>query len=173
MVRGRVSDGSGEPALVEGDRRAHRAQLGCGYGANSWRGRSWAQSGGGDRAADRRASYGIHRGRHEMTLTDIHSTPRHVRPKRDSPGTPLFWTFDGTFARCLADAEDTLRRALVQIGDVSGVVVALDISLPSLRTRVAAGDRIQPAWGVFLERLPHHGRPAAPRARYLASRGHP
>jgi len=107
-----------------------------------------------------------------MTLTDIHSTPRHVRPKRDSPGTPLFWTFDGTFARCLADAEDTLRRAIVQIGDVSRVVVALDISLPALRERVAAGDRIQPAWGVFVERLARrYGLPAAPRLRYLKSAG--
>ena len=31
---------------------------------------------------------------------------------------PLVWTFDGPFERCLADIEDTLRRAIVLIGDV-------------------------------------------------------
>jgi len=72
----------------------------------------------------------------------------------------------------LADAEDTLRRAIVQIGDVSRVVVAIDVSLPTLRTRVTAGDRIQPAWGAFLERLGRrYGLPAPPRLRYRKATG--
>ena len=107
-----------------------------------------------------------------MTQTAIRSMPRDTTPTRDRPGTPLFWTFDGTLARCVADAEDTLRRAIVQIGDVSRVVVAIDVSLPALRARVAAGDRIQPAWGAFLERLARrYGLPAAPRLRYLKAAG--
>ena len=107
-----------------------------------------------------------------MTLTAIHPTPRDARATRDRPGTPLFWSFDGTLATCLADAEDTLRRAIVQIGDVSRVVVGIDVSLPALRKRVAAGDRIQPAWGAFLERLARrYGLPAAPRLHHLKTAG--
>lgn len=107
-----------------------------------------------------------------MTQTAIRSVPRDATPTRDGAGTPLFWTFDGTLATCVADAEDTLRRAIVQIGDVSRVVVAIDVSLPALRARVAAGDRIQPAWGAFLERLARrYGLPAAPRLRYLKAVG--
>ena len=34
---------------------------------------------------------------------------------------PLTWTFDGPFPSSLADMEDTLRRAIVQVGDVSRV----------------------------------------------------
>jgi hypothetical protein len=107
-----------------------------------------------------------------VTPTALRPTPRHARSPRDSPGTPLFWTFDGRFATCLADAEDTLRRAIVQIGDVSRVVVAIDVSLPALRARVAAGERIQPAWGAFLERFARrYGLPATPRLRYLKGAG--
>ena len=59
------------------------------------------------------------------------------------------WTFDGRFASCLADMEDTLRRAIVQVGDVSRVLVAIDLSLPALKSRLEAGDALQPAWGSF------------------------
>jgi hypothetical protein len=107
-----------------------------------------------------------------VTPIAMRSTPRDARRIRDNPGTPLFWTFDGAFATCLADAEDTLRRAIVQIGDVSRVVVGLDVSLPALQARVAAGDRVQPAWGTFLERLAErYGLPAAPRVHYLKGAG--
>jgi hypothetical protein len=37
---------------------------------------------------------------------------------------------------------------------------------------VAAGDRNQPVWGAFLERLARrYGLPAAPRLRYLKAAG--
>ena len=85
---------------------------------------------------------------------------------------PLVWTFDGRFATCLADIEDTLRRAIVQVGDVSRVLVAIDVSLPALASRMKAGDAVQPAWGQFLERVAsRYGLPAAPRVRYVKSAG--
>jgi hypothetical protein len=79
---------------------------------------------------------------------------------------PLIWTFDGPFAVCLTDIEDTLRRAIVQLNDVSGVAVALDLSLPALAARVAGGDRIQPAWSRFVGRVSQrYGLPAPLRVR--------
>jgi hypothetical protein len=85
--------------------------------------------------------------------------------------TPLIWTFQGPFALCLADVEDTLRRAIVQLGDVSGVAVALDLSLPALAARVAAGDRIQPAWSRFLARAARYGLPSPLRVRHRKDAG--
>lgn len=79
---------------------------------------------------------------------------------------PLIWTFDGPFALCLADIEDTLRRALVQLGDVAGLAVALDLSLPALAARVAAGDSLQPSWTDFLVRTAHYGLPRPLRVRH-------
>jgi len=93
-----------------------------------------------------------------------------VRRERDLP-EPLVWTFDGPFARCLADLEDTLRRALVMVGGVSGVVLLIDLSLPALQRRVAAGDALQPGWGRFQERLAGYGLPSLPRVRHLRSEG--
>ena len=84
---------------------------------------------------------------------------------------PLVWTFDGPFERCLDDLEDSLRRAIVLIGDVSRVALLIDLSLPALQRRVAAGDRIQPAWGRFVERLSGYGLPSFPRVRHLRTRG--
>ena len=85
---------------------------------------------------------------------------------------PLVWTFDGAFASCLADAEDALRRVLVQVGDVSGIAVLFELSLPALQERVRMGDSVQPAWGDFLERLSnHYGLPLAPRVRHVRTRG--
>jgi hypothetical protein len=79
---------------------------------------------------------------------------------------PLVWSFDGPLSRCLGDAEDTLRRVLVQLGDVGAVAVRIDVSLPALKERVQAGDRLQPAWGEFMTRLSRrYGLPAAPRVR--------
>ena len=80
----------------------------------------------------------------------------------DALPPPLVWTFDGPFERCLNDLEDSLRRALVLIGDVS---------LPALQVRVRAGDRIQPAWGRFVERLSEYGLPTFPRVRPLRTPG--
>jgi len=81
---------------------------------------------------------------------------------------PLTWAFDGRFPSSLADLEDTLRRAIVQVGDVARVLVVIELSLPGLKARMAAGDKVQPAWGEFLARVTsHYGLPAAPRLRYL------
>jgi hypothetical protein len=89
-----------------------------------------------------------------------------VAPSADACA-PLIWTFDGPFAVCLTDVEDTLRRAIVQLGDVSGVVVALDLSLPALAARVAAGDAIQPAWSRFVARVSQrYGLPYPLRVRH-------
>lgn len=85
---------------------------------------------------------------------------------------PLVWTFDGPFVTCLADMEDTLRRAIVQVGDVSRIAVMIELSLPALHARVASGDTIQPAWGRFLDALTwRYGLPAAARVRPLKTLG--
>ena len=82
------------------------------------------------------------------------------------------WTFDGPFVTCLHDMEDTLRRAIVQIGDVSRIALMIELSLPALRARVEAGDAIQPAWGRFLDAFMwRYGLPAVPRVRYLKTQG--
>ena len=83
-------------------------------------------------------------------LAREHAT-RRARAGEPNAEAPLVWTFDGPFATCLADMEDTLRRAIVQVGDVSRIAVLIELSLPALRARVAAGDAIQPAWGRFLD----------------------
>lgn len=80
---------------------------------------------------------------------------------------PLVWTFNGGFATCLADLEDTLRRALVQVGDVRHIAVAIELSLPALQLRVAAGDRVQPVWREFLQRVgSRYGLPRSPQVRH-------
>ena len=84
---------------------------------------------------------------------------------------PLVWTFDGPFERCLADLEDTLRRALVMVGGVSRMALLIELSLPTLQRRVQAGERLQPAWGEFITRLGRYGLPASPRVRHLARPG--
>ena len=86
-------------------------------------------------------------------------------------GPPLVWTFDGSFASCLADLEDTLRRVLLQVGDVASLAVLIELSLPALQARLGAGDALQPAWGDFLARLARYGLPAAPRVRHARTAG--
>ena len=107
-----------------------------------------------------------------MTAGSI-AARRPVRGSDDAETLPppLVWTFDGPFERCLDDIEDTLRRAIVLIGDVSRVVLLIELSLPALQRRVRAGDRIQPAWGRFVERLSGYGLPSFPRIRPLTARG--
>jgi hypothetical protein len=84
---------------------------------------------------------------------------------------PLVWTFDGPIERCLADLEDTLRRALVMVGGVSRIALLIELSLPTLQRRVQAGERLQPAWSDFLSRLGRYGLPALPRVRHLTQPG--
>jgi hypothetical protein len=102
-----------------------------------------------------------------MSRTSI--TQRSVR-ERESALTrgPLVWTFDGAFATCLADLEDTFRRALAQAGDVARIVVMIELCLPALEARLQRGEAIQPAWSRFIESVTsRYGLPAAPRIRYL------
>lgn len=99
-----------------------------------------------------------------------------ARSRRGAPSdfnahTPLMWTFDGPFAVCLADIESTLRRAIVQLDEVSALAAALDMSLPALAVRVAAGDRIQPEWHGFLDRLSRYGLPSPLRVRHRREPG--
>jgi len=89
----------------------------------------------------------------------------------DALPAPLVWTFDGPFERCLADIEDTLRRAIVMVGGVSRVALLIDLSLPALKHRIDAGDALQPTWGRFLERMTRYGLPASPRVRHLPGAG--
>ena len=99
---------------------------------------------------------------------------RRSEPARASGiiGGPLVWTFDGAFATCLADIEDTLRRAIVQVGDIASIAVLIEVSLPALKRRVDAGESVQPAWGQFLERLSgRYGLPSPPRVRPVRSAG--
>jgi hypothetical protein len=92
------------------------------------------------------------------------ATKRHV-PR---PRGPLVWTFDGPFATCLADMEDALRRALVQVGDVARIAILIELSLPALQSHRQAGEAIQPAWSRFLNALvARYGLPGTPRVRYL------
>ena len=42
---------------------------------------------------------------------------------------------------------------------------------PAVKHRVEAGDRLQPAWGLFLERIARYGLPADPRVRHLRAAG--
>ena len=85
---------------------------------------------------------------------------------------PFVWTFDGSLADCVADLEDTLRRAIVQVRDVTSIVVLIELSLPALKRRVDAGESIQPAWSHLLQRLSErYGLPSPPRVRPLKSGG--
>jgi hypothetical protein len=97
---------------------------------------------------------------------------RSTSSRADASPPPLVWTFDGPFTVCLTDVEDTLRRAIVQLGDVSSIVVALDLSLPALASRVHAGDAIQPAWSRFLARVAQrYGLPCPLRVRHRNQAG--
>ena len=97
---------------------------------------------------------------------------RRKTARDDRVEAPLIWTFDGPLARCVQDMEDTFRRAIVQVGGVSRILVQIDLSLPALKPRVDAGEAIQPAWGQFVDRLSHgYGLPIVPRVRHLAARG--
>ena len=99
------------------------------------------------------------------------SSDPEAPPADDGLPAPLVWTFDGPFERCLADLEDTLRRAIVMVGDSARLALLIDVSLPAVKARVAAGDRLQPGWGHFLQRLARYGLPAQPRIRHLRAAG--
>jgi hypothetical protein len=98
--------------------------------------------------------------------------PRGEGRRAATAEAPLVWTFDGPFCTCLFDMEDTLRRTIVQVGDVSRIAVMIELSLPTLRRRVESGDAIQPAWGRFLDSLTwRYGLPSAPRLRPVRAPG--
>ena len=113
--------------LDQGDRGAHRAQLAAPERPGARRRRPRPQPLGRDRDADRRPPRRPHLGSRAMTAsTRARGTStcarrttaasacgrcRRARPARSDLPEPLVWTFDGPFERCLADLEDTLRRA--------------------------------------------------------------
>jgi hypothetical protein len=101
------------------------------------------------------------------------AVPPSATTRRREPELPepLVWTFNGEIPRVLADLEDTLRRALVMVGGVSRVALLIDLSLPALQRRVAAGDALQPGWSRFQERLAGYGLPSPPRVRPLKADG--
>ena len=103
---------------------------------------------------------------------DAHARTTGKGERRNgAPEGPFVWTFDGPFGICLCDMEDTLRRAIVQVGDVARIAVMIELSLPALRSRVQAGEAIQPAWSHFLDAMTsRYGLPAAPRVRYSKTR---
>jgi hypothetical protein len=106
------------------------------------------------------------------SISERSDVRRRAGPPTASVAGPLVWAFDGPFTTCLLDVEDALRRAIVQIGDVSSLLVLIEISLPALKRRVEAGDKIQPAWGQFLERVSdRYGLPSAPRTRHVRTDG--
>jgi hypothetical protein len=100
------------------------------------------------------------------------SPPRDEGRRAATVEAPLVWTFDGPFSTCLFDMEDTLRRSIVQVGDVSRIAVMIELSLPALRRRVQLGDAVQPAWGRFLDALTRrYGLPSAPRLHPVRAQG--
>ena len=109
---------------------------------------------------------------HPLSGAAIRRSVRAPRHRTADVAAPMVWTFDGAFATCLDDLEDALRRALVQVGDVAALAILIELSLPALKDRVAAGDTVQPAWGEFLARLPRrYGLPSTPRVRHLRAHG--
>jgi len=99
---------------------------------------------------------------------------RRAAPAPAAPlPAPLVWTFDGHFAQCLADVEDTLRRAIVMVGDVARVGVLIDLSLPALKARLQAGDPIGPPWARFIDDIGRYGLPQPPRIRHARAAGQP
>ena len=96
------------------------------------------------------------------------ASPRAPRPTPRALPAPLVWTFDGPFERCLADLEDTLRRAIVLVGDVSRVALLIDLSLPALqRARRAPATRCSRPGATSSSASPRYGLPAPPRVRHL------
>ena len=105
----------------------------------------------------------------------VHSRPLPMRrtppPDDHTLPAPLVWTFDGSFAHCLADAEDALRRAIVMVGDVARVAVLIELSLPALKQRLLAGDAIQQPWARFMDNIARYGLSDVPRIRHARVAG--
>jgi hypothetical protein len=115
----------------------------------------------------------MRRAREPHRLLSVEREYRRVLPRASGAPAPapLVWTFDGPFALCLADLEDALRRAVVMLGGVARIELLVELSLPALKARVAAGDRIQPAWADFHRRLADYGLPSPPRLRPVTRAG--
>ena len=148
----------------QGHRRADRAQLARPERTRARRRRPRPQPGGRDRDADRRPAAWTHPGSGAMR------TARAAAGGRPLP-SPLVWTFDGPFDRCLADAEDTLRRAIVHgrrrvARRAAGRPVAAGAAAARAgRRRRAAG------LGPLPRNIERYGLPAAPRVRHLRGDG--
>jgi hypothetical protein len=104
----------------------------------------------------------------------VSRAPAHKQAEHRVPevGGPLVWAFDGPIATALADLEDALRRAIVQVGDVAAIAVLIELSLPALKRSIDAGDALQPAWGAFIERAStRYGLQTGPRVRHVRDDG--
>jgi hypothetical protein len=100
------------------------------------------------------------------------SAPKPASRRGPEVGGPLVWAFDGPIAGALADLEDALRRAIIQVGDVAAIAVLIELSLPALQRRIEAGDALQPAWSAFIERAStRYGLQAGPRVRHMREDG--
>ena len=171
-----VPDRSRRSALDEGDRRADRAQLARATPAASTAPATTA------RIPPRRSRMQI-AARHAGHAPGDASEPRRARQRNgarrrgvaaraERVEAPLVWTFDGPFATCLADIEDTLRRAIVQVGDVSRDRRA-DRSVAAGAQAARRRGRSDAAGMGTVRRTPaqRYGLPAGPRVRHLQDGG--
>jgi hypothetical protein len=99
------------------------------------------------------------------------ASPRTASREAETLPAPLVWAFDGSFAHCLADAEDALRRAIALVGDVARVAVLIELSLPALQQRVRAGDTVREPWMHFMDKLARYGLSDVPRVRHSRAAG--
>jgi hypothetical protein len=117
-------------ALDQGDRRADRAQLARRLGPHH---------GAGDRGPNPAAEIAMQiAGRHVGVLSGarhdgapgagVASAGRAATGRRG----PSSGRSTAPFATCLTDIEDTLRRAIVQVGDIASIVILIELSLPAL-----------------------------------------
>jgi hypothetical protein len=100
------------------------------------------------------------------------TTRARAAAKRPSIGGPFVWTFDGPIATSLADLEDALRRAIVEVGDVASLAVMIELSLPAFKRRVDRGEALNPAWSSFIScAASRYGLERPVRVRHLRGDG--
>ena len=100
---------------------------------------------------------------------------RRGEPRRDARRAlpaPLVWTFDGPFERCLADLDDTLRRALVLVGDVvAGRAADRPLAAGAAAACRGRRPRCSRPGAASSNASPRYGLPAEPRVRHLRAAG--